>query len=136
MTPDGPDDRFGWLLGEPARAALINVPLVAFSVSAEYTSWLYRTRPRTPDPASGYVQPMDFKDLKVFASPTEAWLSHTLSTLFWTALALGVAGMVLRRWIKPDTPVFRLPEEGVHHPAELIMIVVGMATIAFGIVVH
>ena len=127
------DPRSGWLLGEPARVLLINAPLVLFVVSAEYTSWLFQERPRQPDSAKGLIQVMDHKGTKVYVTPDEAWVSQWLSNLHWIVLAIGVGLFCLRAYLKPGTPVIRLPEEGVPHPAEFVATLVVMASIAFGI---
>ncbi|MFM5950958.1 MAG: hypothetical protein ACKOPM_17295 [Novosphingobium sp.] len=131
-----PEPRFGGFYGEPLRVLLINAPLALFLVSAEYTSWLFQERPRQPDPVNGFVQLMDHKGIRVFATPGEAWASQWLSNLFWIALALSVGLLWLRTFRRPDTPVFRLPEEGVPRPAEFVATLIGMAGIAYGILVR
>lgn len=134
MTPDDePDQRLGWLLGEPARVALLNAPLALILLSAEYNSWLFQERPIQPDPSAGFVVLMDHKGTKVFAAPGEAWLSQWLSNLGWIVLAISVAVFIVRLRLKPGSPVIRPPEEGVPYPAEFVATLVVLITIAWGI---
>jgi hypothetical protein len=128
-----PQPRFGGLFGEPVRVLLINAPLALFLVSAEYTSWLFQERPRQPEPASGFVQLTDHKGIRVYTTPAEAWASQWLSYLFWIVLAASVGLLWLRTFRRPDTPVIRLPEEGVPHPAEFVATLIVMAGMAYGI---
>lgn len=131
MDAEEPEPRFGGLYGEPLRVLLINAPLALFLVSAEYASWLFQERPLQPDPARGLTQAMDHKGTLVYAAPGEVLASQWLSNLFWIVLAVSVGVLWLRTFRRPDTPVIRLPEEGVPHPAEFIatlIVLAGMAT--------
>lgn len=133
---DPPKPRFGGFYGETVRVLLINAPLALFFVSAHYTSWLFQERPNQPDLASGFVKLKESRGSKVYTTHGEAWASQALSNLFWITLAVCAVLLWLRTYLRPNTAVVRPPDEGVPYPAEFVAILIGIAGIAYSILMR